>query len=168
MHVTHRYDLWTVRSGWRTKHQDEYTAPVILSNLSISKAIRLYGVEAVAFLHQIGQLQDKGVWAPIKYENIQDKSKIIRCILFLKRKIDVILKARLVADGRMQDRSTSQDNSSPTMATETLFLMAAIFAAESRHVDYNIYSRRTILTILWRKALPWPTLLVFLTLWVVT
>ena len=39
-----------------------------------------------------------------------------------------------MADGRMQDRSTSQDNSSPTVGTESLFLMAAIFAAENRHV----------------------------------
>jgi len=34
----------------------------------------------------------------------------------------------------MQDRSTSQYNSSPTVATETLFFMAVIFAAENRHV----------------------------------
>ena len=94
------------------KYPGEYTAPVILSKL----------------------LQDKGVWTPIKYENIEDKSKIIRSLLFLKRKRDGTLKARLVVVGCMQDRSTSQDNSSPTFGTESLFLIAAIFAAENRHV----------------------------------
>ena len=40
-----------------------------------------------------------------------------------------------MADGRMQDRSTSHDNYSPTVGTEVLFLMSAIlFAAESRNV----------------------------------
>ena len=132
---THRYHLRPTRSDWKNRYAGEYSAPVVLSNLSIPKAIRLYGVEAVAsIMKEVGQLQDKGVWTPIKYENIQDKTKIIRSLLFLKRKRDGSLKARLVADGRMQDRSTSQDNSSPTVATETLFLMAAIFAAENRHV----------------------------------
>jgi len=36
MDVTHRYDLRTVRSDWRNKYPSEYTAPVILSNLSKS------------------------------------------------------------------------------------------------------------------------------------
>ena len=34
----------------------------------------------------------------------------------------------------MKDRSTSQDNSSPTVGTKSFFLMAVIFAAESPHV----------------------------------
>ena len=57
------------------------------ANLSIPKAIRLYGVGDVAsIMKETGKLQDKGVWTPIKYENIEDKSKIIRRLLFLKRK----------------------------------------------------------------------------------
>jgi hypothetical protein len=135
MDTTHRYNLRAARSDWKDRYTEHYTAPVILTNLSIPKAIRLYGVEALAsVMKEMNQLQDKGVWTPIKYENIKDKSKIIRSLLFLKRKRDGTLKARLVADGRMQDRSTSQDNSSPTVGTESLFLMAAIFAAESRNV----------------------------------
>ena len=62
MDKTHRYDLRTVRSDWRNRYPSEYTAPVILSNLSIPKAIRLYGVEAVAsIMKEMHQLQDKGV-----------------------------------------------------------------------------------------------------------
>ena len=73
------------------------------------------------------------MWHPVKYEDIHDKSKIIRS-LFLKVKRDGTLKARLVADGRMQDRNNDQDVSSPTIATESLFTLAAVFAAERRRV----------------------------------
>jgi len=47
---------------------------VILSNLSIPKAIRLYGGEAVSsIMKEMNQLQDKGVWTPIKYESTEEK-----------------------------------------------------------------------------------------------
>ena len=84
---TRRYHLRPTRSDWKNRYAGEYSAPVVLSNLWTPKAIRLYGVEAVAsILKEIGQLQDKGVWTPIKYNDIEDKSKIIRSLLFLKRK----------------------------------------------------------------------------------
>ena len=70
----------------------------------------------------------------MKYEDIRDKRKIIRSLIFLKVKRDGTLKARLVADGRMQDRNNDQDVSSPTIATESLFTLAAVFAAERRRV----------------------------------
>ncbi len=54
--------------------------------------------------------------------------------MFLKRKRDGRLKARLVADGSMQERSTSVDVSSPTVSTEALFLTLAIDAFQRRHV----------------------------------
>ena len=34
----------------------------------------------------------------------------------------------------MQERSSAQDNSSPTTSTESLFLLSCVFAAEKRHV----------------------------------
>ena len=40
----------------------------------------------------------------------------------------------MVADGRMQDRDNGQDVSLPTVSTESLFLLAAVFAAERRRV----------------------------------
>jgi len=66
--------------------------------------------------------------------NDQDKEKIIRSLLFLKRKRDNTLEARLVADGIMQDRGTGSENSSPTVATKSLFVLAALFAYEKRKV----------------------------------
>ncbi len=54
--------------------------------------------------------------------------------MFLKKKRDGRLKARLVTDGRMQERSTSVDVSSPTVSTEALSFTLAIDAQERRHV----------------------------------
>ena len=38
---THRYHLRPTRSDWKNRYAGEYSAPVVLSNLSIPKAIRL-------------------------------------------------------------------------------------------------------------------------------
>ena len=110
--------------------------PVVLANLTIPKAMKLYGTEALAsVMKEVSQLHEKHVWTSIKYDSIYvNKAKIIRSLIFLKRKRDGSLKARLVADGRMQDRDNGQDVSSPTVSTESLFLLAAVFAAESRRV----------------------------------
>jgi len=109
--------------------------PVVLTNLTIPKAMKLYGTEALAsVMKEVSQLHEKHVWTSIKYDSIVNKAKIIRSLIFLKRKRDGSLKARLVADGRMQDRDNGQDVSSPTVSTESLFLLAAVFAAESRRV----------------------------------
>jgi len=60
---------------------------LIPSNLSIPKAIRLYGVEADAsIMKEIGQLQDKGVWTPIKYENIQQIKNHWKSFVPIKKK----------------------------------------------------------------------------------
>lgn len=67
--------------------------------------------------------------------------KIIRSSMFVKDKFDSLgnlikLKARLVAGGHMQDRSiySSDQISSPTVATSSFFTIVAIAAAERRHV----------------------------------
>ena len=107
----------------------------MLTNLSIPKAIKLFGAEALAsVMKEVRQLHDKRVWTPVSYDSINNKAKIIRSLIFLKRKRDGTLKARLVADGRMQVRDDDQDVSSPTVATQSLFLLATVFAAERRRV----------------------------------
>jgi hypothetical protein len=55
-------------------------------------------------------------------------------MLFLKRKRVGTLKARLVADGRMQVRSTTPDISSPIVATESLFIVASVNAKQKSEV----------------------------------
>jgi len=63
-------------------------------------------------MKEVRPLHDKGVWTPVKYENIENKGKII---IFLKRKRDGTVKARMVDDGRMQIRDNGQDYSSSTV-----------------------------------------------------
>ena len=70
--------------------------PVVLTNLTIPKAMKLYGTEALAsVMKEVSQLHEKHVWTSIKYDSIVNKAKIIRSLIFLKRKRDGSLKARL-------------------------------------------------------------------------
>ena len=63
MDQTHRYSLRPSRSDWRNRFADQYTVPVVLANLSIPKAIKKFGSEALAsVMKEINQLHDKGVW----------------------------------------------------------------------------------------------------------
>jgi hypothetical protein len=130
--VQARYNLRMPRPNWRDRY-----AHVVLTNLTIDKANKLFGSEAAAsVMKEVGQMHEKGVWTPIMYDQLTvvEKSKIIRSLLFLKRKRDGRLKARLVADGRMQERSADYDLAAPTVSTESLFMVAIINAYEDRYV----------------------------------
>jgi hypothetical protein len=100
--TTHHYNLRPRNSTWKNdKYADHYVNAVILTKSSIPKAMKLFESEALAAaMKEVNQLHDKGVWSPVKYEDIKDTDKIIRSLIFLKRKRDGTLKARLVADGQ--------------------------------------------------------------------
>jgi hypothetical protein len=132
-----RYNLRPRKSNWRQRYGDEYINAVTLTNLSIKKAVKQFGSEAaVAIMKEMDQMHTKQVWTPMSYEDIKkiNNGKYIRSLLFLKRKRDGTLKARLVADGSMQDRSTATNISSPTVAIESLFTLAAMFKSENRNI----------------------------------
>jgi hypothetical protein len=111
--------------------------------LSVKKAISQFGDKAKeAVRKELKQMIDKRVWHPvmIKTLTLQQKKAIIRSSMFLKEKYDSMgkfekLKARLVANGNMQDKALYPDMSSPTAATSSVFAIAAIAAHESRGVD---------------------------------
>jgi hypothetical protein len=131
MQPPHRYDLRPNRSSWRDKYAYAFT------NISVKKGVSTIGVPAVlSMMLEIKQLHDKRTFRPVKASllDMRQRSKIIRSHMFLKRKRDSRLKARLVADGSMQERSTSVDVSSPTVSTEALFLTLAVDAFQKRHV----------------------------------
>jgi hypothetical protein len=93
-------------------------------------------------MKEMQQLHDKKAFHPVKYINLdgRQRSKIIRSHMFLKQKRDGKLKLRLVANGSMQERSTSTYVSSPTVSTEALLITIAIEAYERRkvvHVDID-------------------------------
>ena len=94
--------------------------------------MHLYGTEALASVKKVvNQLHDKGVWTPIKYDDIKKiKNHTQFNISELKR--DGTLKAS--GRRKKQVRDNNEDISSPTVATESLFMMSAIFAAEKHQV----------------------------------
>jgi hypothetical protein len=83
----------------------------------------------------------KAVLKPVLRSNLSGKQrrKIIRSSMFLKEKFDGMgkfekLKGRLVADGRMQDRSLYADKRSPTAKLESILMELAIAAKEKKHM----------------------------------
>ena len=128
-----RYNL---RPNRRTSSWAEVFA-VVLTNYSVQRGIKELGIESmVSLMKEMGQMEDKRVFHPMRYEEItsKDKGKLIRSLMFLKRKRNGVLKSRLVADGRMQVRLSGTDVSSPTVSSEALFMSAAIDAYEKRVV----------------------------------
>jgi len=96
-------------------------------------------IEAVK--KELQQMLDKGVWEPVHSKDIDKNSKVIPSKLFLKEKYNPEgqfekLKARLVAGGYRQNRAlyTEEEISSPTIATQLVFMIAAIAAEEGREV----------------------------------
>jgi hypothetical protein len=96
-----------------------------LMNLSVNTALRDFGeVADKACEDELKQLfREKKALVPVKWETLNDKQKrqIVKSHMFLKQKFKdgsfVKLKARLVADGRTQDRSLFSDYSLPTTKT---------------------------------------------------
>jgi hypothetical protein len=111
--------------------------------LSVKKAITQFGDKAMdAIRKELKQMIDKGVWHPVRIKDLtlQQRKSIIRSSMFLKEKYDSTgkfekLKARLVANGNMQDKSLYPDVSSPTASTSCVFAIAAIAAYEGRGIS---------------------------------
>jgi hypothetical protein len=127
----HRYTLRPQRSNWKERYA------YALTNISLKKSFNTIGVEAiVAVMKELGQLHGKKVFHPVRLKDLQpvQLKKVVRCHIFVKRKRDQTLKARLVVDGSQQERSTSIKTSSPTVSIEALFLSCSIDAEEKRDV----------------------------------
>ena len=96
-------------------------------------------IEAV--IKELQQLEEYPVWKYIDPKTIS-KTKlksIMRSHMFLKRKNDAAgaflkWKARLVAGGNTQDKELFDNISAPTVALESVFMIIAIAAIESRKI----------------------------------
>ena len=109
-----------------------------LANLSVKKALEDYGELARdAIQEEIHQLfHNKKALRIVPWKNVNPK---IRTYMFLKLKIDADgkpekMKARLVADGSVQDRSQYEiyDASSPTASLESIINVLKILVQEDR------------------------------------
>ena len=108
---------------------------------SVRRGLREHGEAAYeAIVKEFKQLfKDKKALIPVKKADLSQTQlkKILRSSMFLKEKYDAKgefekMKARLVADGRKQDRAMYPDNNSPTVAMRSLLMCLLIGAKEGR------------------------------------
>jgi len=104
---------------------------------TVQTQVKRLGVNGIkSILKELRQLVAKRVWTGLKpcSLNKSQLKKVIRSRMFLKVKNDGSVKGRLVAGGHMQDKSIYEDLSSPTVATQSIFMIAAIAQQEHRFV----------------------------------
>jgi Reverse transcriptase (RNA-dependent DNA polymerase) len=112
--------------------------------LSIDAAIKLYGYDAIlSVVKEIKQMVDSTVFDGVDEALLtkEEWQSVISSMLFLKEKYSPMgefqkLKSRLVAGGHQQDPTLFEKgvNSAPTIATQSVLMIAAIAAAEGRAV----------------------------------
>ena len=114
-----------------------------LTQLSVKQGLARHGKFAKRAIKKefIQLFKKKAVLKPVLRANLSGKQrrKIIRSSMFLKEKFDGMgkfekLKGRLVADGRMQDRSLYADKHSPTAKLESILTELAMAAKERKHM----------------------------------
>ena len=109
--------------------------------IAVKKAMKTREVEATASItKELKQMIDMRVWRPVRLRSLPfaERTNFIRSQCFLKDKWTAAglydkLKARLVARGDMQDKELYANLSSPTVATTSVLITAAICASEGRH-----------------------------------
>jgi len=120
-------------------------ARFIVNHISLRRGLSLYGVSAERAIQlEVLAMINKQVFMPVKITSLShaERKKIIRSSIFLKEKFKPDgsfdkLKARLVADGSMQERAVyeADELSSPTVATISVMCMLAIAAKERRSLS---------------------------------
>ena len=135
--LPHRYNT-------RSRSKHDAAEKDFLFHISVKKALKTMPKKALAaMVKEIQQLESKHWAHPVNPRSLSHKAlrRVIRSSMFLKEKylpsgaFDK-LRARLVANGNMQDNATydASDISSPTASIPSLFMVAAIAAKEDRQV----------------------------------
>jgi predicted nuclease of predicted toxin-antitoxin system len=107
-------------------------------NLSVAAALNEFGqVAKDACKNELVQLfTEKQALVPVKWENLNttQRKKVVRSHMFLREKYKdgnfVKMKARLVADGRIQDRNVYNDYSSSTTKTQSVMMYLKLAAVK--------------------------------------
>jgi hypothetical protein len=109
---------------------DEYAFGIALQQYSIKAGLKKFGEKGkAAVTKELKQLHDMVTFFPIDPATVtkEQRSKAIASLMFLKEKRNGDVKGRACADGRPQrEEFTKQDATSPTIATESIFLTALI------------------------------------------
>jgi len=119
------------------KHESAYS-------LSVDEALEMFGEKAdESLIKELTSLDKKEVFEQVLLASLtkEQRRAIIRSRMFLKEKflstgIFDKLKARYVAGGHMQNRElyTEEETSSPTIALQSVYMIASIAAREKRKV----------------------------------
>jgi hypothetical protein len=126
------------RTG-RTQQYDE--VDWVLMNISVKRGLAERGKVALDACRKelVQMFKEKEVLHPVMWHNLsaEQKQNITKSHMFLKDKFDAMgdfekMKARLVGDGRTQDRTVYQNTYSPTAAVRSLMTMLKIAAVEER------------------------------------
>jgi hypothetical protein len=119
--------------------REEFALGVALVHYSMNAGIKKFKEKGEAGVtKELTQMHDMNVFRPIEVESLtyDEKKKALSSLMFLKEKRDSSVKARMCADGRKQKDGTwaKQDTTSPTVATESVFITTVIDAHEGRDV----------------------------------
>ncbi len=109
-----------------------------LTTYSLRKGIAKFGEAGVKSAHkEVKQIHDRDCIRPILKSDLNptERSRVMEAVTFMLQKHDGTVKTRTCVNGSTQ-RSwmTRAETSSPTVATESLFLTAVIDAEEGRDV----------------------------------
>lgn len=111
---------------------------LIMTQMSLKAGLKAWGKEAEeAAYSEMKQLHLRDTFRPVHYRDLtQDQRKrILRSHLFLKKKRSGLVKGRTVAGGNAQRNYISKEEaSSPTVSTEAVLLTCIIEAKENRDV----------------------------------
>ena len=107
---------------------------IIMTQLSMKASMKHWGKHGTgAVSKELQQLHHRDTFEPVdpKMMMSEDFHEALESHLFLKQKHDDSIKGRMVTDGSKQHTSIAkEDATSPTIALESVLLMATIDAAE--------------------------------------
>jgi hypothetical protein len=115
------------------KGREEFALGVALVHYSMNAGIKKFKEKGEAGVtKELTQMHDM----EMESTTYDEKKKALSSLMFLKEKRDSLVKARMCADGRKQKDGTwaKQDTTSPTVATELVFVPAVIDVHEGRNV----------------------------------
>ena len=123
------------------EQSDAHIVGVIFAqHFSLNKGLELFGEKADAAVHkELTQIHKMDTYEPVHKSNLtfEDKKKSLALLMFITEKRNGDIKARKVADGSNQhtyDCYDKSDGSSPTVATDSIFLTGVIDAKEQRAI----------------------------------
>ena len=110
----------------------------MIQTYTLKQGLKRFGAKGKrAAYKEVKQLHDRVVFRPIKVEELTrlEKIRAIESLIFLAEKRNGDIKARTCANGSSQrDYMPKEEVSSPTAATESIFLTGAIEAKQNRDI----------------------------------